>query len=538
MDKAQIIAEVKSLLLKSNSQEALSKLYTFLESDDQYEVLAIEALQLKSQLSKLQKDESLGLVNYDNAQLGYNRIGNGLARLCDRLEKGELKDPQIKARQKKGLFIGATLGVLLILAWVIFKEAIFPPVPVTPPETTNTCPDFDKNSQFNILLLPFLPFRGEKVPNFEEAYRQRLNSYKKRLSFTTDTKIYQPGENEEVKPASGEEAEKYAGACDDTVRLIIWGNYENLVSNQIITTTYYKFLNVGDHFVFSQINIDENLESVTLNSISSIVTEGVATADIEQLLLGIAAQQMGDPKAAVTLLANITPPDSSTLLLWGMALADSYLEQGQNEEAIKSYDKVLSIHPDYRFALINRAMLNYENGKAAEAVEDLDRQIKNDPKDHAARLSRATIYVKEDQLDKAQKDISVLESADTERKKVIPLKKDYDQKVTTEIQRKKDAEEKLKQDPNNLQALNVLSESSIRLGEYNTALNANQKITNINPENKEAWAKIMYISHELNLDYKKVIEKANEAGVTNEQLRTFTPKIYQSKTLEFKKINQ
>lgn len=536
MDKTQIIAEVKSIFLKGNIEDALSELLKFLESDDQFEDLANQATQLKSQFSKIKKDESLGLVSYQNAQLGYNRIGNGLTDLLERLEKGELKDPILKKKSNKGILITVASIAVLAVAAFLLKDFIFPDQPVPPPEPVSGCPDFDDNSQFNILVLPFINF-GEEISSFEESYRQRFNRFQANLSFRTDTEIYQKQAEEKIAPANGEEASQYAVDCSDTVRLILWGTYERKISGQVITTNNYKFLNIGDQFAFGQINIGGNLEPVTVASISSIATEGAATSAIEQLLLGIASQQMGDPQGAIALLGNITPPDSSTLLLWGMALADSYMEIGNNKKAIESYDKVLQTHPDYRFALLNRAMLKYQTGNTAEAIEDLDQQLRNNPKDNDALMSRATIYVKENQLDKAGKDISELESNTGERQKVIPLKEDYNSKIKKETERKNKAEARLERDPNNLQALNVLSESSIRLGEYQTALTANQQITKIKPENKKAWANLLYLSRELKMDYKQVIRKANQAGVTNDQLRSFTPKLYQSKSMEIKEID-
>lgn len=535
MNKTQIIAEVKSIFVKGKTEEALNVLLNFLESDDQYEDLANEVLQLNSQLSKIKKDESLNLVSYDDAQRGYSRIGNSLTGIMERLEKGELTTPDPKKRSLGWIWaIGG--AVVLVVVGYFLKDVLFPQEPIDPPAVESGCPDFEDNSRFNILLLPFINY-GEKINSFEESYRQRLSRYKNSLAFTTDTEIYIAKKDESVTPADGAEAAKYTFECADTVRLVLWGSYEERSTGDIITTTNYKFLNVGDQFAFDQINIGGNLEPVTIASVSSIATQGSATSDIEDLLLGIASQQMGDPKSAIALLGELSPSDSSTLLLWGMALADSYMELGNKELAIKSYDKVLETHPDYRFALLNRAMLNYQTGNTADAIQDLDTQIENNPKDKEALWSRATIYVKEDQLDKAGKDISVLEDDPTERKKVDNLKKNYDRKMKRETQRKERAESTLENDPENLQALGVLSESSIRLGDYQTAYETNKTITRIKPENEKAWANLLYLSQELKQDYKQVIRRANQAGVTNEQLKKSTPKIYQNRTLEIKEID-
>ncbi|KAA3639288.1 MAG: hypothetical protein DWQ02_03930 [Bacteroidetes bacterium] len=529
MDKTQIIAEVKSIFIKGKTEDALNVLLNFLESDDQYEDLANEVLQLNSQLSKIKKDESLNLVSYDDAQRGYSRIGNSLTGILERLEKGELTSPDPK--KKSFAWIWAIMGIVILGGGgYLLKDVLFPTT------MESSCPDFEDDSRFNILLLPFINY-GKKINSFEEGYRQRLSRYKNSLSFKTDTEIYIVTEEESITPADGAEATKYTFDCADTVRLVLWGSYEEISTGEIITTTNYKFLNVGDQFAFDQINIGGNLEPVTIASVSSIATQGSATSDIEALLLGIASQQMGDPKSAVALLGELTPSDSSTILLWGMTLANSYMELGNKEMAIKSYDKVLEEHPDYRFALLNRAMLNYQTGNTADAIEDLNKQIENEPDDKKALWSRATIYVKEDQLDKAGKDISVLEGDPTERKKVDNLKKNYDRKMKRETQRKERAKSTLENDPDNLQALGVLSESSIRLGDYQTAFETNKTITRIRPENEKAWANLLYLSQELKMDYKQIIRNANQAGVTNEQLKKSTPKIYMNRTLEIKEID-
>lgn len=528
MNKTQIIAETKALFLKGKTSDALTQLHSFLESDDKYDELAGIALQLKSQLAKVKNDEALNVISYENAQLSYNRIGKGFTNLLDRLENDNLKEQTPSQAGNSKLLIGIITGlVVLTVAFFVFKDSIFQDEPTEfveqEPDKTeelSSCPTFDNNSDFNILILPFIRF-GKETPNFEESFRQRFSNYRNRLNFKIDSEIYKPQENETVKPEDNEAAAAIAQTCSspDPVNLVIWGFYEQKSEDNTIITTSYKFLNAGDNFSFDQINVGGNLEPVTVSSISSIATQGVATADIEQLLLGIAANQVGDKSSAIALLENLTPPDSATLLLWGMILADSYLEIGDKAKAITSYDKVLETHPDYRFALLNRAMLNYETGKKEEAMEDLDHTLKINPEDTQAKLSRANIYVKENQLDKAGKDLSDLEKANLGDDKVKLIKKDYDSRMETEQRKKKTAKRTLQRDPSNIKALNDLSESSIRLGDYQTALKANKKITELKPKNKKAWANVLYLSKELKIDYQEVIKDANSAGITNDQLR-------------------
>jgi tetratricopeptide (TPR) repeat protein len=528
MNKTQIITEVKALFLKGNIPEALSEIISFFEKEEKYNELENAALQLKSQYSKIQKDESVGLISFDNAQLSYNRIGKGLTILLDRLENDELKstvNPSSKNKNRSLILISA-LAVVLIASFFIFKDKIFSPTVTNEEEQdVSGCPAFESSSEFNILLLPFINYGGieGEISTFENSYRQRFNNFNNKLSFAIDTEIYIEKPGEDINPGSSNEAEQFAQKCTDIVKLVVWGSYEKQSNDKIITTTNYKFLNVGEQFAYGQLDIGENLEQVVISSVSSIATQGSTTSEIEQLLMGIAAHQMGDEDAAIALLENISPPDSASLLLWGMTLADSYLEQGQKEKAIKSYDRVLDTHPDYRFALLNRAMLNFESGNTEAAVEDLDHQLKIDPNDNTALYSRATIYVKDNQLDKAQKDISILESSSTQKQKVAPLKRDYTKKMNTELRKKKAAEKQLEQNPNNLQALNSLSESCLSIGDYQTALSANQKITKIRPENKKAWSNVVYLSKTLNLDYRRVIKRANAAGISNDQLKKFTP---------------
>lgn len=532
MNISQIISETKAFILKGDVSKALSQLYTFLEKEDKYNELANTALQLKGKLSKLQQDKAREIISFDNAQLANSKIVNSLTLLLGKLESGEFTMDSTPTPSPQGKKWWIPVVVILLLGGSFFGYKKVFKKKLRPQEATITiqntaCPAFDKTSDFNILILPFINF-GAKVPSFDEAIRQGLENNQAQLNFDIDTEIYTPKEKEKVNPANGKEAERYTGKCKDEVKLVLWGSYEKQASKTLVTTRY-KFLNIKDDlFSFDQLNIAGDFKPVSVSSISSIAAEGSATGDIQALLLGIAANQMGDKEAAIAFLEKLEPSDSATSLLWGMTLADSYLANGFNKKALESYDKVLELHPDYRFALMNRSVLNYQNGNTEAAIQDLNHQLKKSPNDKDALYSRAVVYVQVNQLDKAEKDISKLKVNGT-KKKIVPLTKKYEQKVSVEKRRKRKAEDKLRTDPNNIQALNILSESNLHLGDYRAALIAAKKSTRAKPKNEKAWAIQLQAMKELNMDKRTIqqsIQKANAAGISNTQLKKASPYIY------------
>ncbi|MBK8704377.1 MAG: tetratricopeptide repeat protein [Saprospiraceae bacterium] len=226
-----------------------------------------------------------------------------------------------------------------------------------------------------------------------------------------------------------------------------------------------------------------------------------------RLIFGLIAREMHNEELATKLLASVEPKDSAGVLLRGMALADTYLALGQTDKAIASYDEVLETHPNYGFARNNRGVLLLEQGQFAEAATELSNLIIQQPNNLEARTARATAYIKADMLEKAGKEIESIEriqnmitdstggqvktAPKVPGKVLAELKKEYQQKVNVEEQKKTKAEQTLKSDPNDMKALEQKAAASRNLGDYLTAAQTAERILSKDPDNANAFATLI-----------------------------------------------
>ncbi len=511
MDKIALIREIRKLIGEAKPGEALTKLTNTLADEPAYKAFYRNALQLKSRFEKVKSDEQKGLVSFDNAQLAYNQVTNGILELADQLEKGT---PPPAPKGKRTWWVAAAgIGVLL-LAIAAF---IFWPSNET---ASDECPSYSQQSVFNILLLPFSQLGGEAAyPH--RAIRDRLVDFSNKYKLKTDIGTFELDPNDDNRyPANYPQAEKLGSGCQ--AQLIIWGSYETQNNGPNLIRTRYKFINSGDQFSFSQLNMQENSQLDTVSSISSISTEGTLTLDLENqismLLLGIVAHQIGDAKTSIDLLEQVNAPDSATLLLWGMTLADNYIATENTDKAAGYYSKVLDKHPNYGFALNNRAMINFSKGNYGEAVEDLNTRLEDAPKDTLALRARASIFLTTDRLDKAEKDLNSYERLNPDNKLIDQLKDQLKSKVEVQEKRKDKAESILSRDANNLTALKDKASASLSLGDYQTASKTAEQYLRKDPKDAETIGTLIEATKAVNpeANVQVILDKAQQVGVSRE----------------------
>ncbi len=512
MDKTALIREVRKLIGEAKPGEALNRLTTTLATAPKYKAYYRSALQLKSRYEKVKSDQQKGLVSFDNAQLAYNQITDAILELADKLESGT---PPTGSKPKKTWWVaGAGIGIVLlaVAAFIFWPNT----------ESADDCPAYSQQSIFNILLLPFSQLAGEKAyPH--RAIRDRLVDFSTKYKLSTDIGTFELDPNDENRyPANYHQAEKLGAGCQ--AQLIIWGSYETQNAGPNLIRTRYKFINSGDQFAFSQLNMQENSQLDTVSSISSISTEGTLTLGLENqismLLLGIVAHQIGDTKTSIDLLENVSAPDSATLLLWGMTLADNYIASNDTDKAAGYYDKILKTHPNYGFALNNRAMINISQGNYGEAVEDLNTRLEDAPRDTLALKARATIFLKTDRLDKAEKDLNDYEKINPDDKRIEQLKDQLNSRIETQEARKDKAEQILTYDANNLDALKSKASASLSLGDYKTARKVAEQYLKKDPTNAEIIGTLIEATKAVNpeADVQPILDKAQKAGVSKEEV--------------------
>lgn len=526
-----IIAEVRRLTANFETDQALEKLAAYLESaaPDQKAWLNT-ILQFRAQWEKAQQDERLGISDPADLQRAYNQVNHQLLEALTAIEAGRKPGGAgLAAPAAKGWLIGGGLLLAALLGLAVWYftgglQPVAPPVEEEP--TVGECPVFADNSQFNVLILPFKSLRGEAL-EIHSVIKDRLALESERYRLPASVKVRAMDLAKEEYPSTGVEAAQLGEDC--RAQLVIWGTTEAKQSGDIILTRF-RFLNLGERFSLTKLQMNEAMEVDTLSSLSSIATEGLLTEDIEyniKLLFGVIAHESANNHLAVQLLEGAEVKDSSASLLRGMIMADSYLALNDREKAVSSYNRVIEQHPNYSLARNNRAMLLYQQQQYEAAAVDLCTVVENNPKDANARALRASAYLKANRLDKAEEDIEQLskQSSNLRSTNVRQLSQELDQRKTQLLNEKRRADQQLQQSPTNVAALEQKAITSRNLGDYREAARISEQLLQQDPDNVRATATLIEVYRELKdtAAAQEVLRRAQQLRVPQDALLKSAP---------------
>lgn len=534
MDTSQIVQNVRKLVGDAEVEQGLKQLIAFLQPDDQYDELNRLAIQSLSQLQKTKKDEALGIISFENAKLSYNQVNNQVLYLLDRLESGELKSEATQQKaNKRWIWVAATVLILVVAGIFVIRAFNLGNRPGGNAQVAQACPTYGNNSPFNILLFRFQNFGGA-VLNTHQAVRRRLGQLGDRFGIAAEVGIFDDKGDDDQLPANLRQAEQIGEGC--MAQLVLMGTEESRGNNAIITTQY-RFLNLGEHFPMTKLQITERQDVDTVTAISSITTEGRVIGNLEQsilLLFGVVAFNTQNTDAAIALLENAEVTDSASTLLRDMMLGNSYLKVGDKSKAVTAYDKVLALHPDYPLALQNRATLYFEKGDYLGAANDFTTRIERAPNDADAHEQRGTIYLKIDQLDKARKDLEIAKKLKPKDQSILRKIEQVERKEIEQRKIKKDAEDTLRADPNNVNALNQRADASKNLGDYRTAMASAEKVLQLDDKNTKALSTLVESAQELNRPevLEQILQRIQKSNINTEQLKTLSPTFYRIQKID------
>ena len=537
MDKNQLITEAKRLIGNADLETALNQVLAFLSSAAAYRHLHQEALLIQSQFKKAQRDESLGLVSSEQAKLSYSQTAQWLLRLLERLENDELAPAASAQRQKK--LAPILLGTLALAIAVIAIWFFLPSGATTPPEKPQLigdtpCPAWPEQEAFNILLFPFQALNDNTLrPHI--AISNRLAQLKDQYGIKCSIRFYSVDEADPNSyPTTSTDAGSIAAGCQ--AKLTIWGTAESVPGSAIIRTNY-KFLHDQGQLPLHRLTLTEKSEVDTVTTISSIATEGRLTQDIEEsilLLFGLVAHEAGQHQAAIELLERYPAADSASSLVRGMVLADNYFANRQEEMAVKSYDAVLALHPDYFLARNNRGILYFHKEQYAEAAEDLSVAIEIQPENAELLQIRGDAFLRTEQLNRARQDFIRLRELRPESREAEQKIEEVERKIEVERRIKERAELDLRQNPTNLPALMQQAESAQKLGEYDQAIRSTEAILRREPQNAKAYAQLIQAyQSQGNLPLvERTLARAEAAGIRRNKLEEQAPPALNPRLLE------
>ncbi len=523
MDKAAAIQKIRQQLTEGDIEAALQLLIEHLEPERKsFRDLNNRALQAKAQLEKAQRDELQGVVSFENSKLTYNQITQQIIRLVEEWEDPSLAPPpQLPAPRRKitPMMIMVAIALLAFIGLIIWQmlpgssgnndndgtEVV---------HATDVCPDFDAKA-FSIMILPYSNLLDPEANDSpHRPLARRLERYKDGFSGKATTIVFSKD-----KPTPNTDQDAILAAEECLAKLAIWGEYEHISSDrkETIITTNYKYLSSTDNFEFTMLNLDENAEVEAAANSSSIPTRGIYVDTIQnysdiinkgelseelenqfRLLFGVAILQSGEnTEDGIALLEGTPSKDSSSTLLKEMALADAYMQKGDKKNAVEAYERVLKTHPNYWFAVNNWAMIYYEKGEYDKTLEALDEKLEEDPDNVNALTIRGSVRMKTSQLKEAELDLRKAERISSQPdREVDPEQQKYIRKKIDVLEDRKAAENKriisannrLNNDPNNLEVLTELAEANRNLGNYSRAKEVATRITRIDPDNLQGLA--------------------------------------------------
>lgn len=528
MELKEIIQKVRERLLKGQTEEALSVLGTYL---DQQGTPAIDnynrVIQLTAQYQQTKRSEQANLLAFDDAQVVYSQINNALLSLVKELETPERST---KLNKKRRLLWPALLvGLLLVTTAAYF---------LWPSQEEESCPSFRPDTDFDILVLPFKPIGAEEVTPAHTLFEIGLNRLIDDNELTGEANVESYAEtiaSTEDYPTGVQAARMISQNCG--TQLIIWGITEKLAqSGKTILTTDYLFLDEESiHIDRQELGMDAELSASdivmkfpergqqrdTISSFSSI-TENLPSHLESRLkfLLGVFAHEKGNNIATQQLLEEWPeePLDPESTQIWATLLADSYLKTNEEEKAAATYSKLIEADPDNTLARNNRALLYYKKGEYAMAIQDLNTNLKNNRQDTVALTTRSYIFLKEGMLRQAEEDLERAKELDPNRPVIRTWEAKLDARKRQEEQSLKNAEEQLKEKPNNVKALLEKATASINLGDYNIARKTAEKVISINPKSIPAYKILQETDFMLNQDSRRTLQRAKSNGIPSKRV--------------------
>lgn len=528
MDKQTLISQVRTLVSEAEPQQALQLLIPFLQSDSQYNKLAQIAYLAQAKLERNRKEEDSGTISREDAGMNVNLVSKTILNLADDLENNNLRPPryEIQGNRISTKLIRILTGIFILLAiglgtWIYLAFFNEEPAVIEGVE----CPEFPDNAEFNVLLLPFQSVAGQSM-QAHISIKRRLADMSERFNLNTSIEIFKDYFENNDAPGPGE-AKEIGQTC--SARMVIWGTTESTGDSKIVSTSYRYLGEDSDKLKFKKIKLEGNNRLDTISTLSSIETEGKLTQDIEAIIytiFGLVANRSQNYDAAIAILEESTAQDSSSIFLNNMILADSYLAQNNTQKAKEAYDKVLAVHPNYGFALNNRGVLHLKDKEYVDAIEDFNAKLELSPDDSEVLAARGAAYIKLEELEKAQEDLDKAKDIEPSSPIIQQNIERLDSVKQVKKRQKEEANQMIRRDRNNINALNQRAGANVSLGEETEqAISDSKQVLRKDSKNVQAYANLSdaYLHKGDTINVEKTITKAQRKGVKIEDIERIKP---------------
>ena len=510
----QELSAIEHLIAQGNLEPALEQLVTLLGRDPRGGELLQIARVNQADLYQLKAAVLKGTLASDDARLTTNLITDSVLQVVRRASEGKFNlietAPHVRSQAWRYYLAGgvvALAGALLVWRFLGGKTA------------TETCPTFSEQSRYRVLVLPFKQTGEKKASQPEIDIADGLNVL---ISKTPGLKnIAEADVNEqydiEAKYPNFAQAAEIAEGCE--AQMLIWGKINQDAQNEYKLDIRYKLIGIdgtqtGDTTLGNLLkmrdegrNLAQDVEAVT-RLMYIVLANQAKVAVLPEL---IASADSPNPAAS----AASAVVDTSLLL----GLAQNHADHRETDKAIAAYTQVLSVYPDNHEARVKRGSLLYEKGDYRAAASDLD-VAAPDAKSAQPELLRIRLdaNLQSSQPSKANEDLKSLKKMSNTAADGTWLDKKTEQVQDSMValRQERDRREQLaKAKPQDTKLRVGAAQANLGLGEPDRAIKEANKVIRQNPKNIEAVNVVVeaHLQKGDTVNAQKAIESAERAGV-------------------------
>jgi len=210
MDPKTTLADIRRLVTEAKNEEAANRLLQYLDTAQEPQRSWRDTVgNLLAQYKRIRQQRERGTVSFDDARLAVNQITDGLLAALAGIEEGlpapSPKEEPSASGKTPWLAIGVVIALVLAGASFLMLRNSGQPTTdedddqlqqITGEAEEGECPTYDKDSEFNILVLPFLPLDDQpalvdrsirlRLGERMEKYGVRGNVFSQKIDYNSD----------------------------------------------------------------------------------------------------------------------------------------------------------------------------------------------------------------------------------------------------------------------------------------------------------------------------------------------------------------
>ncbi len=485
MELSQALAAIKQLISQGNLEEAYDQLLKLLDAFAEYGELADIARINQADLYQLKAQTLKGIVTAEDAKLSTNQLANNALQIIRQLETGKISfEENIKPNSSKAwryYVIGGVVALALGLSvWQLIR--IF--------GNGDDCPKFSDSVELRVVILPFKQTGKEKSavrPEFDisddlnDLLDQTPGLHTKALA-----DVYEKYDIDKDYPNSAQAVE-IARHCQ--AQMLVWGKVNQANEKDYTLDVRYRLLDAGGV---------RYAGDTTISRLLSVTEEAGWTSDVKaitRLLYMVLANRMQVPIAADVLkqlepvavsalpAGSVPAVDTSTRLI----LADYFILKKEYDKAIAEYDSVLTYDPQNNAARTKRGALLLQKKDYRAAALDLEGVEPADSKTaKAIHMARIEALLKSDQPEKARQEVESAQKEKSVDGAWLDRKSQEVHDSTVALQVRRDQLERAATSTKTTDARVGAARANLGLGETTEALRFANDALKADPKNLEA----------------------------------------------------